>query len=215
MNIAALALSAWVIPGSAPCNLAGEACWTPAFVPAYVIAERAAGEGKPGEICRGDIIANTGARDGKPFRIEYQVAAFADSECIPSTEYSDGWHDVEICGNPVRVLRRAAAPVTASIVSEYMRGGSSPAGPRTWEGASAHVALPHIPGVPVIVWPVPGGSVPGMEPPSPGANPPPEPPNHGVNPPSAPPIPAVPLPASAWLFLAALASLLSMRGLRR
>lgn len=195
MNLAAIALSAWVIPGSAPCNLAGEACWTPALVPPHVIAERAAGEGKPGEICRGDIIANTGARDGKPFRIEYQVAAFADSECIPSTEYSDGWHDVEICGNPVRVLRRAAAPVTAGVVSEYMRGGSSPAGPRTWEGASAHVALPTIP----AIWHVPGGSVPPVVP---------------YNPP-APPIPAVPLPASAWLFLAALAGLLSMRGLRR
>ena len=195
MNLAPLALSAWVIPGSAPSNLAGEACWTPALVPPHVIAERTAGEGKPGEICRGDIIANTGARNGVPFRIEYQVAAFADAECIPSTEYSDGWHDVEICGNPVRVLRRDAAPVTAGVVSEYMRGGSSPAGPRTWEGASAHVALPTVP----AIWHGPGGSVPPVEP--------------GNQP--APPIPAVSLPASAWLFLAALASLLSMRGLRR
>lgn len=189
MNLAALAISAWVIPGSAPCNLAGEACWQPAFVPTHVIAERAAGEGRPGEICRGDLIANTGARNGVPFRVEYQVAAFADSECIPTTEYSDGWHEAHVCGNPVRVLRRAAAPVTAGVVSEYMRGGSPSAGPRTWEGASAYVALPLTP----VVWP--GGSVAPVEP----ANPP------------APHTPIVPLPPSLGLLLGAVAMLLAIR----
>jgi hypothetical protein len=97
----------------------------------------------------------------------------------------------------VRVIRRAESPVVASIISEYMRGGSFPAGTRTGGGAGAHVASPHI---------FVGGNGGGGTGSNPGHIPtPPDPYNPGGETPGDPHIPAVPLPAGIWLLIVPLA----------
>lgn len=146
----ALAASLWTTPGLSPCATdAGNPCWTGPMPT------------EAGEICDGDLIANTGARDGRMIGPWTQIVAldvphliakgmrFRTREdgatCIPTL--TDGAaHLVEACGNRATIIARDS--ITAVAVSGYMRGGApSPANTRTWGGASAYVAPP--PSVPI------------------------------------------------------------------
>ena len=206
-DITAIAFAAifWSHPGVAPCGPVGSdanPCWAAPRVPDEVYAARFSGDWTPGEICDGDVIENSGARNGVAFVTGPQVAdfdlAYLDASrlaytvrdgrvCIPARDYGGGWLEPLACGNAVRVIRRAESPVAASVVSEYMRGGLPSVGPRTGGGASAHVAPP-----PFFV----GGHN--------GHN------GH-TSPIPAVPIPAVPLPQTLALFLGALAILGAMK----
>ena len=196
----------WTTPGVAPCGPVGSdanPCWAAPRVPDEVYAARFSGDWTPGEICDGDVIENSGARNGVAFVTGPQVAdfdiAYLDASrlaytvrdgrtCIPARDYGGGWLEPLACGNAVWVIRRVESPVDASVVSEYMRGGLPSVGPRTGGGASAHVAPPHI-----------------FESDRPGAETP------GESHIPAVPIPAVPLPQTLALFLGALAILGAMK----
>lgn len=145
----ALASGAWTHPGAAPCGYgADNPCWTPALAPAAIIEARAAGEFHPSEICDGDIIRNTGARDGVAFETGVQVASFdpdwlgaqglryrtteSGRSCIP-TIAAGAWHEPEACGNRTILIRRAddapLAPIAAgrfgSLRAAAARGAAS------------------------------------------------------------------------------------------
>jgi hypothetical protein len=149
----ALSLSLWTHPGSAPCaTAAGNPCWT-GPIPTQA-----------GEICDGDLILNTGSRDGRmigpfPQLVALDVAHLIERgyrfrilddgrTCIPTL--TDGArHLVEACGNRAEVI--AANSITGAVLrpTEHMRGGLVPVMSRTRGGASAHVAPPHVPDVPL------------------------------------------------------------------
>lgn len=188
----ALSLSLWTHPGSAPCaTAAGNPCWL-GPIPTQA-----------GEICDGDMILNTGSRDGRmigPFPqlvaldvahlVErgYRFRSLGDGRtCIPTL--TDGRaHLVEACGNRAVVI--AANSITGAVLrpTERVRVGLVTGLSRTGGGASAHVASPLFIAT--------------------------ERPRIGPVASPAPDTPIVPLPPSVGFLLAALA-MLGVVGLRR
>jgi hypothetical protein len=191
----ALSLSVWSQPGLAPCL---GRC-SPDFAPT---AES--------EICDGDLILNTGYRNGEPVGPFLQLVALDEAHlreqdfrfsrterglCLPTL--TDGRaHLIEACGNYAIVLSADSISGLVYRSNPYMRGGSPSVGPRTGGGASAHVApsllpsaeLPSIYEEPIIVV--------------------------DYEPTPAPP-PIVPLPHSSWLLLSALSLILLTKIERR
>lgn len=154
----------WSRPAMQPCGDVGaddNPCWTAPHIPDEVYAARFAGDYEPTWICDGDVIRNSGARDGVAFRTGPQVVSFDRAHlrslgiahriegaraCIPARDYGQGWVEAEACGNAILMIRRASAAALI-LHPEYMRGGPPSVGPRTGGGASAHVAAPLLPAV--------------------------------------------------------------------
>lgn len=156
-DIAALAFAAilWTHPGAAPCSAAdGAGCWTEEHVPAEVIAARP--RMAPSEVCDGDTLVNHGWRDGRVTGPHVQVAAFdpmwlaergiahrvvEGRACIRSRAWG-AWHDVEACGNPVKVIRRGSVlPTYAMTPLRLTEGGGTVATPR----GGAHTPIVPLP----------------------------------------------------------------------
>lgn len=149
----------WVKPGSSPCRQedGSNPCWdtseifdrardagqTTDEVIARLLSDYRAEDYEVGEICDGDVISNSGARDGRPFFIRREKAGF-DREwlakndleyrvlpdgrtCIPSRSYGS-WHFVHACGNAVQVLERhvPSAKRRRGRVSPLLTSGSDP-----------------------------------------------------------------------------------------
>lgn len=158
---AAITVSLWSHPGAAPCAQPGgdNPCWSAPYVSAEVIEAREAGAFRPDEICDGDWITNTGARDGRAIYYGVQRAEFDEGWlierglayralddgrlCIPTRSFGSV-HEPEACGNVTTLIRRAGAiPMSRIAATEYTRGGPLlPRITRTWGGASARVAAP-------------------------------------------------------------------------
>jgi len=161
---AAISAAMWTHPGGdMACNrFAENPCWTDALVASEALEARASGRGEPDRICDGDLIRNTGARDGRGFATGLLTASFSEdwlrergyrytvdadgTVCIPAMNWA-GTLEAEACANAITIERRAIERL--GFISPYMHGGSSPALTRTGGGASAHVASPHIPAVPL------------------------------------------------------------------
>ncbi|MEM8754933.1 MAG: hypothetical protein AAGF90_18365, partial [Pseudomonadota bacterium] len=155
----------WSRPGAAPCRqadgsnpcLEGDALFAAAtagqdegagFRAAAFRRGFAEGGLRPSAICDGDVVANSGAKNGRAFFVARQAVQFdrrwlaeravvhhvaADGRvCVPTLAYAE-WHYADVCGNVLRLLADGA-PVGAAP--------ARPVAPRRFEDALLRSAAP-------------------------------------------------------------------------
>lgn len=127
--------SVWSRPGASPCRLPDGS--NPCFEGAGVFAAATAAMGSngfaaaafrhafdtgaltPSAICDGDVISNSGARNGRAFYVPRQAVAFSRDwleargvdhwiapdgrACIPTLSHRD-WHYADVCGNAIQLI---------------------------------------------------------------------------------------------------------------
>lgn len=240
----------WRRPNSLPCRQddGSNPCWDGDDIFAQALAagqssqatltrlreDFAADRFTAGEICDGDVVSNSGARNGRAFYIPVEEVAFdekwlvdRDLEhrklpdgriCIPSRSYGD-WHYVFACGNAVQVLSRpataadrrrvAAAPLAGTPVA--WGAASSPGffGGGFGGSGSGTDAAPSPGEIIDVITNPPDRPVPGGPDTPPGPPPQPTPPSDG--PPPTPPPSVVPTPPAILFMLTALGALISFR----
>ncbi|QIE53956.1 hypothetical protein G5B40_03885 [Pikeienuella piscinae] len=238
----------WRRPNSLPCRQAdgSNPCWdgdelfdqalaagqTNLATLAKLRHDFAADRFTEGEICDGDVVSNSGARNGRAFYIPVEEVAFEERWlvsqnlehrklpdgriCIPSRSYGE-WHYVFACGNAVQLLARpdaadqlrtAAAPVSAPLLAS-LGGFTSGFGGSTGGtgGTSAEVSPEEIPaGIIDVIANPPERPGPGGPDTPPGS---PPPPSGGPSP--TPPPAVVPVPPAILFMLTALGALASFR----
>ncbi len=160
--------SAWKWPNSLPCRQedGSNPCWdgddifnravetgqSSAPVISQLRSDFAEGRFTVDEICDGDVISNSGVRDGRAFYIPREGVAFdrdwlesqglehrtlADGRsCVPSQSYGS-WHFVHACGNAVQVLSRFDPDAPRRRPAARLLGPAAPI-----EVADARVAPP-------------------------------------------------------------------------
>lgn len=145
----AFAATLWTHPGMAPCATdAGNPCWT-GPIPT-----------EAGEICDGDLILNTGARDGRMIGPFPQIVALdvghliakgyrfrrdGERTCIPSLTDGEA-HLIEACKNRAIVLARDSIagrvlPTYAMTPLRLTEGAATVATPR----GGAHTPIVPLP----------------------------------------------------------------------
>ncbi|MEX2519135.1 MAG: hypothetical protein WD969_07390 [Paracoccaceae bacterium] len=187
------------------------------------------------EICDGDVISNSGARDGRAFFVPREEVAFDlgwlernglehriledGRACVPSLSYGT-WHFAHACGNAVQMLSRFVPPTAdrrrlasmpigtanAAYSSGPARIGGFPGGGGFFGGGGGSSG-----GLADLIPPAGGAAAPAPGTPSgehgPRPSPPyPAPPPYPGPPPPEPPA-VVPAPAALWLLLTGIAAL--------
>lgn len=239
----------WRRPNSLPCRQAdgSNPCWddryifdraeaarqTSAEVVSRLQRDVAALRHVEDEICDGDVVSNSGARNGKAFFVPREGVAFDVAwlerqglehrilqdgrACIPSLSYG-AWHFAHACGNAVQMLSRfdpAAAdrkrpPATPMMAANAARiaptasgGGFFGGGGLSGGGGSSGGVADLIP--PAVIPDGAAGPSPAPAPPSNEGGPRPNPPLPGPLPQEPPAV--VPAPPAIWMLLTGLAAL--------
>lgn len=194
----------WRYPNSEPCQVDDvNLCWTTDYLPQSVVDMVRFDDD---EVCDGDVVSNSGVREGKPFTIDRQVVFFDrdymdqqgiyyqitdDNRACIHTLSNGVWHYVFECGNRVRMLQKYI-PLPISMPVEPRREPLSALLTQVVGGYRTTTQRPLLPqytgSEEVLVY------LPYPEP-----NPEPE------------PIAPVPLPASVWLMIGAIGCLFATR----